>query len=55
MDVFAKFENDPRKNTGVRALTGLLCPAARPVAQQLAHSPACSGDENTPDAIRATR
>ena len=31
INVFAKFENDPWKIMEVRVLTGLVCPAARPL------------------------
>ena len=31
INVLAKFENDPRKIMDVRVLTGLVCPAARPL------------------------
>ena len=41
INVLAKFENDPWKIMDVRALTGLVCPAAR------------SGDDNTPELLRA--
>ena len=30
-NVLAKFENDPWKSMDVRVLTGLVCPAARPL------------------------
>ena len=43
--VLAKFENDPWKIVDVRVLTGLVCPAARP--------PARSGNDNTPEPLRA--
>ena len=45
INVLAKFENDPWKIVDVRVLTGLVCPAARP--------PARSGDDNTPEPLRA--
>ena len=32
--VLAKFENDPWKITDVRVLTGLVCPAARPLGRR---------------------
>ena len=35
INVLAKFENDPWKIMDVRALTGLVCPAARPPARPL--------------------
>ena len=31
INVLAKFENDPWKIMDVRVLTGLVCPAARPL------------------------
>ena len=31
INVLAKFENDPCKIMDVRVLTGLVCPAARPL------------------------
>ena len=31
INVLAKFENDPWKSMDVRVLTGLVCPAARPL------------------------
>ena len=43
--VFAKFENDPWNIMDVRVLTGLVCPAARPLAR--------SNDDNTPEPLRA--
>ena len=45
INVLAKFENDPWKIVDVRVLTGLVCPAARP--------PTRSGDDNTPEPLRA--
>ena len=45
MNVLAKFENDPWKIVDVRVLTGHVCPATRP--------PARSGDDNTPEPLRA--
>ena len=45
INVLAKFENGPWKIVDVRVLTGIVCPAARP--------PARSGDDNTPDPLRA--
>ena len=45
INVLAKFENDPWKIVDVRVLTGIVCPAARP--------PARSGDDNTPEPLRA--
>ena len=45
INVLAMFENDPLKSMDVRVLTGLVCPAARP--------PARSGDDNTPEPLRA--
>ena len=45
INVLAKFENDPWKIVDVRVLTGLVCPAALP--------PARSGDDNTPEPLRA--
>ena len=41
INVLAKFENDPWKIVDVRVLTGLVC------------SPARSGDDNTPEPLRA--
>ena len=45
INVLAKFENDPWKIIDVRVLTGLACPAT--------HPPARSGDDNTPEPLRA--
>ena len=45
INVPAMFQNDPWKIVDVRVLTGLVCPAARP--------PARSGDDNTPEPLRA--
>ena len=45
INVLAKFENDPWKIGDVGVLTGLVCPSARP--------PAHSGDDNTPEPLRA--
>ena len=45
INVLAKFENDPWKIIDVRVLTGLVCPAAHPTAR--------SGDDNTPEPLRA--
>ena len=45
INVLAKFENDLWKNMDMRVFTGLVCPAARP--------PARSGDDNTPEPLRA--
>ena len=45
INFLAKFENDPWKIVDVRVLTGLVCPAA--------HPPTRSGDDNTPEPLRA--
>ena len=45
INVVAKFEYDPWKIMDVRVLTGLVCPAARPLAR--------SGYANTPETLRA--
>ena len=34
INVLAKFENDPWKIVDVRVLTGLVCPAARPLGRR---------------------
>ena len=34
INVLAKFENDPWKIVEVRVLTGLVCPAARPLGRR---------------------
>ena len=34
INVIAKFENDPWKIMDVRVLTGLVCPAARPLGRR---------------------
>ena len=49
INVLAKFENDPWKIGDVGVLTGLVCPSARPPARPPAHS----GDDNTPEPLRA--
>ena len=45
INVLAKFENDPWKIMDVRVSTVLVCPGA--------HPPARSGDNNTPEPLRA--
>ena len=45
----AKFGDDPWKIMDVRVLTELVCPAARSPARPLARS----GDDNTPESLRA--
>ena len=45
INILDKFENDPGKIMDVRVLTGFVCPAA--------HPPARSGDDNTPEPLRA--
>ena len=47
INVLAKFENDPWKSMDVRVLTGLVCPAARPLGDMR------SGYDNTPKPLRA--
>ena len=58
MNVLATFQNDPRKFADVRVLTvifhvqswkmrKIVCPEARPAA--------CSGDDNTPQPLRAVK
>ena len=43
INVLAKFEYDPWKSMDVRVLTGLVCPAARPLGV----------NDNTPEPLRA--
>ena len=43
INILAKFDNDPWKIMDVRVLTGLVCPAARPLGVR----------HNTPEPLRA--
>ena len=55
INVLAKFENDPWKIMDVRVLTGLVCPAARPLGvRQYPGALKGCGVKITPKSVRLT-